>query len=169
MPTVRVRAIPADPALPLEERAVDAAEGEDLLDVLQRNGYPVPTACGGIASCGLCRITVVEGRDHLTPIRAHEVTHLGTVAKVIGLRLACQAKITGPGVIVSIAETEDVEQRKRRKAARIRAERVRGESREPRSVREPAPPSQRRPPLGARDETREVIEWRPRVLDPKDK
>jgi len=168
MPIVRVRTIPADPASPLKERALDAADGEDLLEVLQRNGYPVPTACGGIASCGLCRVTVVEGREHLTPIRSHEITHLGTVAKVVGLRLACQAKVTGP-VVVSLTETEDVEQRKRRKAARIRAERVRGESREPRSARDPLPSSPRRPPLGAREEARESIEWRPRILDPKDK
>jgi ferredoxin len=126
----------------------DAPEGEDLLEVLQRNGVPIATSCGGVATCGLCRITIVRGKESLSTIRAEELEHLGNVAKVIGLRLACQSKVCGEGeIVVDVPVVEDVEDRKRRKAERIRLER-------------------RAPPAAASSE-RAVIEWRPRAKPSK--
>jgi 2Fe-2S ferredoxin len=128
--------------------AFDAAEGEDLLEVLQRNGVPIATSCGGVATCGLCRITIVRGKEALSTIRAEEIEHLGNVAKVIGLRLACQSKVCGEGeIVVDVPTVEDVEERKRRKAERLRVE--------------------RRAPPAAPVIDRGVIEWRPRAKPSK--
>ncbi len=126
----------------------DAPEGEDLLEVLQKNGVPIATSCGGVATCGLCRITIIRGKEALSAIRPQELEHLGNVAKVIGLRLACQSKVCGEGeIVVDVPPVENVEDRKRRKAERLRLER-RGSSSAP--VTE-----------------RTVIEWRPRAKPSK--
>jgi ferredoxin len=136
------------------DRVLEGAPGEDLLEVLQSNGYPIATSCGGVASCGLCRVTILAGKEALVPIKPHELVHLGNVAKVIGLRLACQAQLLPQegsvvDVVIRVPEVEDVEQRKRTKAERSRVE-----------WRTRAPDSTRSPP-------RPPIEWRPNRIPPK--
>ena len=54
---------------------LDAREGEDLLEIFQANDIPIATSCGGLATCGLCRIKVTSGGEALTPIRAQEIVH----------------------------------------------------------------------------------------------
>ena len=128
------------------DRAFAANGGDDLLEVFQSNGEPIATSCGGVASCGLCRIHVVAGKQNLVPIRPQELVHLGNVAKVLGLRLACQAQIlpiSSGEIIVRIPEVDDVEARKRKKAERARLDTRGARARSPSSVRQPA------------------IEWRP--------
>ncbi|MGO8996532.1 MAG: 2Fe-2S iron-sulfur cluster-binding protein [Polyangiaceae bacterium] len=136
-----------------KDRVLPAAPGDDLLEVFQSNGEPIATSCGGVASCGLCRVTVLAGGGALVPIKPQELVHLGNVAKVIGLRLACQAVIRpeeDAEILVRIPHVdsaEDVEDRKQRKADRARATRTHS-----------PPPSSRPPPGSARQPP---IEWRP--------
>ena len=146
--TVRVRVVDTD-------RVFDAPQGEDLLEILQRNGYPIATACGGIASCGHCRLLVVAGKELISPIKAEELTHLGNVAKVIGARLACQSQVCAVmgEIQIRVPEVADPEERKKRKAERVRADR-RGRD----AVKDTAP----RPDAGPRA----TIEWRPARLNP---
>ncbi len=59
----------------------------------RRGGVRVPTACAGQATCGLCRVKVVSGEEHLTPFNAAERKHLGNVYFITKLRLSCQARI----------------------------------------------------------------------------
>lgn len=98
-----------------------APEGASLLQVLQSAKVPISTSCGGVATCALCRVTVKSGREHLTPLNSEELVHLGSIAKIVGLRLACQARCLGDGdVHVEVPEVEDVAARKARKAERLR-------------------------------------------------
>lgn len=123
------------------ETVIDAHEGESLLDALLANDVPIATSCGGVATCGTCRLRVVSGAERLTPIRPQELVHLGNVAKITGQRLACQSKVHGEGeIVVDIPPVERPEARRSRKVARSSK----------------IPPPQK----GA-------IEWRPRVLDKK--
>jgi 2Fe-2S ferredoxin len=137
------------------DRVFPADPGVDLLEVCQSNAEPISTSCGGVASCGLCRVTVVSGREHLVPIKPQEIVHLGNVAKVLGLRLACQACVVadvaeGAEIVIRIPPVDDVEARKRKKAERARVEVRASRGR---------PPASTRPP---------PIEWRPgRRLDPE--
>jgi ferredoxin len=108
-------------------RVLDAPAGTSLLDIIQGGGHPIATSCGGVATCALCRITIREGKEHLTPINSSEINHLGSVAKIIGLRLACQAKLTGDGdVTVEVPPVEDIAAKKQAKADRLRALRASG-------------------------------------------
>ncbi|MGH7283618.1 MAG: 2Fe-2S iron-sulfur cluster-binding protein [Polyangiaceae bacterium] len=120
---------------------IDAHEGEDLLTTLQAHDVPIATSCGGVATCGTCRIVVIRGAENLTPIRPQELVHLGNVAKITGQRLACQSKICGDGeIVIDIPPVERTEIKRARKTSRT-----------------------------ARDHAsqRGAIEWRPRLLDKK--
>lgn len=88
------------------------------------------TSCGGVATCALCRVTVKQGKEHLSPVNEDEITHLGSVAKILGLRLACQAIVRGEGtVVLEVPEVEDVAAKKAEKAARLRQARAQGSGR----------------------------------------
>ncbi len=75
------------------DRAFSIAPGEDLLEVFQSHGEPIATACGGVATCGTCWVTVLEGGAALVPIKPQERVHLGDAANPTRLRLACQAQL----------------------------------------------------------------------------
>jgi len=146
----------------------EATTGRALLDILQENGHPIATSCGGRASCGLCRLTVLSGKELLTSIKAEEIVHLGNVAKVIGMRLACQSLVCADGdVVVAVPAVEDVEERKRRKAERLRADRRSGRElgQAPRPAR--TRPGEASPPQAGLPAMAERIEWRPGRMRPK--
>ena len=52
--------------------------------------------CGGHCSCGTCRVFVLSGAEHLSPVKMNEEITLGAEAAERGHRLACQAKAQGP-------------------------------------------------------------------------
>ena len=81
---------------------VDCAEGESLFDAARRMGVPVATACAGKATCGLCRMKIVSGAEHLTPFNSGERKHLGNVYFLTKERLSCQARVQGSGDDVQV-------------------------------------------------------------------
>jgi len=100
---------------------LDAPIGSSLLEAILEADQPISTSCGGVATCALCRVSIKQGKELLSPINADEITHLGSVAKIVGIRLACQARIVGEGtVVVEVPEVEDVAAKKAEKAARLR-------------------------------------------------
>jgi ferredoxin len=80
---------------PLE---VSAPDGSRLVDLCDDRCAPVPFSCRS-ASCGTCRIDVIEGAQLLEPPSADELD----VLDIFGddparRRLACQARLrAGPG------------------------------------------------------------------------
>ncbi|HVZ87964.1 MAG TPA: 2Fe-2S iron-sulfur cluster-binding protein [Polyangia bacterium] len=84
MPTVRY--LPSATTVP-------CAAGESVFEVARRAGLPITTACVGKATCGLCRVKVVAGEAHLSPLNAAERKHLGNVYFINKLRLSCQARL----------------------------------------------------------------------------
>jgi Na+-transporting NADH:ubiquinone oxidoreductase subunit F len=68
------------------ERVLDAYLGEKLLHALEHGGVHLPTSCGGVGTCGLCRVTAA-GVENVLPI---ERATLGEADIANGVRLACQ-------------------------------------------------------------------------------
>jgi ferredoxin len=79
---------------------VDAPDGAPLVDLCDESDAPVPFSCRG-ASCGTCRVDVLEGASLLAPPRDEELD----VLDIFGddparRRLCCQAvAMPGPGRI----------------------------------------------------------------------
>jgi 2Fe-2S ferredoxin len=74
---------------------VDCADGESVFACARRHNIPVPTACAGKATCGLCRVKMIAGEVHVTPINRDEMKHLGNTYFITKLRLSCQLVPTG--------------------------------------------------------------------------
>ncbi|HUI92502.1 MAG TPA: FAD-binding oxidoreductase [Chitinivibrionales bacterium] len=70
-------------------KKVQVNKGSSLLAGLARNGVFIPSACGGNARCGYCKIKVISPDTPPTP---PELALLSDLEKKDGVRLACQTK-----------------------------------------------------------------------------
>ena len=73
-----------------EEEPFIVDGGCTLLDGLYREKVFIPSACGGQATCGFCKVTVPEGGG---PVLPTELPYLTDDEIVAGIRLACQVKV----------------------------------------------------------------------------
>jgi len=80
----------------------DARPGESLFEIGKRAGVRISTSCNGKASCGLCRVAIVEGEDGLSPLGPLEKRHLGNVYFITKQRLSCQARLTESATAITI-------------------------------------------------------------------
>lgn len=90
-----------------EGHALAASRGGSLLSVLRANNILVPAACGGQATCGMCRVRVESGGGELTPA---EQSHISRAQARQGDRLACMTRLRQdlhvrlPKEVLSIAQ-----------------------------------------------------------------
>lgn len=97
-------------------QAFDFPAGTSVLDIVMDQGVPISTSCGGVAACGLCRVTVHDGAQLLSAPNEKERGHLGDAGIGTGLRLACQSRVVGEGEVeIEVPIPEDVAARKQRK------------------------------------------------------
>lgn len=76
-----------DPDLTIHQSA-----GSTLLSTLTSNGIPIPSPCGGKATCKQCRVQVIEGAN--VPLQTDIDTFTKKQLKQ-GWRLSCQCKVNG--------------------------------------------------------------------------
>jgi len=112
----RIRFLPIDVT-------TEVAAGTSLFDAGAAVKAGIETACVGKGTCGLCRVKVIAGNEHLEPLTDEDTKHLGNVFHITKVRLACRTRIAGD------AEVEVMTRRK--------------------VTREPRPPGA--PPRGSRD------------------
>jgi uncharacterized 2Fe-2S/4Fe-4S cluster protein (DUF4445 family) len=72
---------------------------EDLLDAARRCGVGLEDLCAGRGTCGKCKVLVRRGEQLLKLPSPHE-EHLSREDRERGVRLACQARPAGEGIIV---------------------------------------------------------------------
>ena len=86
-----------------EGAALEAQDGETVLDVALRNGIGIEHACEKVCACTTCHVYVREGMDSLNEIEENEDDMLD---KAWGLdpdsRLSCQARLDGEDLVVEI-------------------------------------------------------------------
>jgi 2Fe-2S ferredoxin len=78
---------------------VACADDASIFDVGRGAGIDIATACVGKATCGLCRVKILVGEAHLSPLNAAERKHLGNVYFITKTRLACQTRVSGDVVV----------------------------------------------------------------------
>jgi Na+-transporting NADH:ubiquinone oxidoreductase subunit F len=69
---------------------IEAPAGGTLLSTLTGNGIPVPSPCGGKATCKQCRVKILEGIEE--PLETDKGTFTKKQLKE-GWRLSCQTKV----------------------------------------------------------------------------
>jgi Na+-transporting NADH:ubiquinone oxidoreductase subunit F len=72
-------------------RILAVPEGTTLLKALESHDIFIPSACGGRAICGLCKVTILEGAT--APILQRERFHLMDAEIEQNVRLSCQIGI----------------------------------------------------------------------------
>jgi ferredoxin len=73
----------------------EVAVGDSLFDAGARVQAGIDTACVGKGTCGLCRVKILAGAEHLPPFTDEERKHLGNVYHITKVRLACRCKVAG--------------------------------------------------------------------------
>jgi 2Fe-2S ferredoxin len=96
--TGRAAEIPAGP-FPLEfegHAPLAVPGGTTILAAAASGGVDLDHYCGGMASCGTCKVEIVAGAESLLAAEGREQMVLGAQSSAAGLRLACQARVVGP-------------------------------------------------------------------------
>jgi Na+-transporting NADH:ubiquinone oxidoreductase subunit F len=73
-----------------DSQRLKARAGGKLLRALDEAGLRLPSACGGVGTCGQCRLEVLEGADDPLPTEAARITRRELAQ---GTRLACQVTV----------------------------------------------------------------------------
>ncbi len=88
MPTVTI----LTEAAPL---TVEVPAGATLFEAGAKVSAGIDTSCVGKGTCGLCRVRIKAGAEHLSPYTDEELKHLGNVYHLTKVRLACRSKVSG--------------------------------------------------------------------------
>src|ERR1700679_3602122 len=73
----------------------DIPDGDSVFNAGAKVTAGIDTACVGKGTCGLCRVRVLAGAEHLSPYTDEERKHLGNVYHITKVRLSCRARATG--------------------------------------------------------------------------
>jgi uncharacterized 2Fe-2S/4Fe-4S cluster protein (DUF4445 family) len=74
-------------------RRIDVSPGTTLLEAARSAGVGIVSICGGLGTCGECRVRCTEGR--LSPLTITEEGEFSRTELADGYRLACQAEVLG--------------------------------------------------------------------------
>jgi ferredoxin len=85
-----------------EPVTIEVSAGSTLFEAGARVSAGIDTACVGKGTCGLCRVKIVAGAEHLTPYSDEERKHLGNVYHITRVRLACRSRLTGGDVAIQV-------------------------------------------------------------------
>lgn len=73
-----------------KEKILTVTGGGTLLNYFADNKIFIPSACGGKATCGYCKVEVLSGGGHILPT---EEVFILRQDRIKGARLACQVKV----------------------------------------------------------------------------
>ena len=74
---------------------------QSIFEALREAHQPIASSCDGVAVCGRCVVSVLEGGDSLSAIDAVERAVLRKEQAGEHQRLACQSLVEGTGVVLS--------------------------------------------------------------------
>jgi ferredoxin len=81
------------------DHTMEVPPRSNLLRAILAAGIPYRWSCTQ-ATCGKCQCRVLQGADSLQRPTVNEPARLSQTLVDMGFRLACQAKVLGPGPVV---------------------------------------------------------------------
>lgn len=87
---------------------VDVAEGTTLFEAGAKIAAGIETSCVGKGTCGLCRVKIVAGAEHLNAYTDEERKHLGNVYHLTKVRLSCRCKVGGDVAIEVVRKKKSI-------------------------------------------------------------
>ncbi|QWC00160.1 2Fe-2S iron-sulfur cluster binding domain-containing protein [Mycoplasmatota bacterium] len=73
-----------------KDTVIPVKDTDTLLNILSNNKIFIPSACGGKATCGFCKVKVISGGGDVKPM---EEPFLSDQEKLDNVRLSCQVKV----------------------------------------------------------------------------
>ena len=68
-------------------------DDKPIYDLLLKLNLPIRSICGGLGTCGKCKVLIQKGSEYLNQITNAEKKFLSNEDLESGYRLACQTKI----------------------------------------------------------------------------
>lgn len=115
--------------------SIEVASGSNIRDAGINAGVEIPSTCGGVGSCGLCKVKITSGAECLGEMTEVELNKLGNVFFITKERLSCQT-IVGDGDVAC-----EVPEETRAKAKKVQLRKDAYGARAPRDERAPASPN----------------------------
>jgi adenylate cyclase len=81
--------------------AAQGRRGLSILELSRLNDIPHAHVCSGRGRCGTCRVRIESGAESLSPMSEFERATLARVGALAAERLACQARVTSSGAVVT--------------------------------------------------------------------
>lgn len=81
----------------------DVDPSKSLMKIAMEAGLKIKSICGGVASCGECRVKIIEGDNSIPEPGKPELNLIGTSYFLDGRRLSCQVRCFG-SVTVDLTE-----------------------------------------------------------------
>lgn len=78
-------------------------EDKTLLEIILENKLDWMHACGGKGKCTTCKIQVVAGLDHISPITSGELKFQNQKRLTDNERLSCQSYVHGD-IVIRVAD-----------------------------------------------------------------
>jgi len=97
------------------------ASGQTISGAARSLGVDIPLECGGIGKCDSCAVKAESGADGISELTDAERTYLNQERLAAGERLACQAHLLGPEVVVRVPTAEERAEKKAENAEQGRA------------------------------------------------
>ena len=88
-------------------RKIESRVGDKLLRALAEADIHLPSACGGVGTCGQCRVEILQGGGTILPTEAAQITKREAAQ---GVRLACQIALKEDMTVRVPDEALDVRQ-----------------------------------------------------------
>ena len=95
-------------------RTGKVSQGKTIIEASRELGVEIESLCGGVRSCGKCKVKLVKGR--LSPFTEEEAQFIKESERDEGYRLSCAARIEGD-VLIYVPEESQVAEQVVRKAA----------------------------------------------------
>jgi uncharacterized 2Fe-2S/4Fe-4S cluster protein (DUF4445 family) len=89
-------------------RTGKVSQGETIIEASRELGVEIESLCGGVRSCGKCKVKLVKGR--LSPFTEEEAQFITESERGEGYRLSCAARIEGDALIYVPEESQVAEQ-----------------------------------------------------------
>ena len=77
-----------------DKKTIDVPQGYAMIDMCEDHDTSILFGCRD-GACGACMVRVLDGADHLSPMKDDEKDFLETMAAEPNERLACQCKVFG--------------------------------------------------------------------------
>ena len=84
-----------------QARTINVPRGTTLYDATRMAVLPLGCSCDGQAICGWCKVEVIDGADHLSPMSEPERKLLRVMGSDPSERVACMAKVQGAVTITA--------------------------------------------------------------------